>query len=105
MIRPLLCRLAILAFVPAFYGADDRAMKPAVSDQRALSAEWWDTQITRAAPARAAPGHEWWRLITAINPACRIYSDGCQTCFRGQDSFECSNPGIACLGGGWSCMR
>jgi hypothetical protein len=102
---PFLCLLAALTFAPAFCQADELATNSTVQNGEALTSEWWQVQIAKVAPPAAQPGREWWRTVTAKNPACHIYSDGCQMCATGGDSFECSNPGIACIGGEWSCVR
>ena len=60
-------------------------------------------QIDALKPAPAPRGQEWWRAVVRKNPACRVHSDGCQSCLRGDDSFSCSNPGIACNAGEWTC--
>lgn len=65
---------------------------------------WWASQIGASGFKAAKPKQEWWRAVVAQNPSCPVVSDGCQTCFAGEDSFTCSNPGIACIAGErWVC--
>ena len=74
------------------------------SDVTATDAAWWARQVDGTPFKPARRGKEWWRVVVAQNPSCGALTNGCQTCFPGEDSFRCSNPGFACVANEkWTC--
>lgn len=80
------------------------AAEPVDADATAVDAVWWTKQVDGSGFKPAKRGKEWWRAVVAQNPTCGALSNGCQTCFPGEDSFRCSNPGFACVASEtWTC--
>ena len=90
------CLLAWLAGSPAARAAEDDA-------SAALSEEWWSGQISSLPFRPAEPGKRWWDEVLRAHPACRAYTDECRVCSIGPDGPVCSNVGIACVAGEWTC--
>ncbi|OQW57036.1 MAG: hypothetical protein A4S14_08855 [Proteobacteria bacterium SG_bin9] len=102
----VLAAVAMLTSVSAGTGsaAEPVAADAMAADVTAVDSVWWAKQVDGSGFKPAKRGKEWWRAIVAQNPSCGMLSNGCQTCFVGRDSFDCSNPGFACVASEtWTC--
>lgn len=97
--------LAAVAMLMSVSAGTASAAEPVASDPaNDANPAWWAKQVDGSGFKPAKRGKEWWRVVVAQNPSCGMLSNGCQTCFPGKDSFDCSNPGFACVASEtWTC--
>jgi hypothetical protein len=88
--------LAAVAVSPAAHSAEDEP-------STALSQEWWSGQISSLPFRPAEPGKRWWEEVLRAHPTCGAFTDACRICSIGPDGPVCSNVGIACVAGEWTC--